>query len=794
MGISSLDTALTGLKVAQQQLNVISSNISNVGTPGYTRKILPQSTTVIGGEAVGVRPDTLIRKVDLNLSRDLWTQISGTSALSTVSEYLNGIQQYHGAPDKELSVASSLSKLKDSFATLGDDPSDGFLIRATVNQSVTVADKINDFAELLTEMRNDAQTDMKLSVSRINDLLAQIADLNKQIKSNGYVGKSSANLEDARDEAIKSLSGEIAISSFMRGDGVLVVQTARGEQLVDEITTEVFFSPVPVGPQTYYDGTASGIFLGGDPSVNPNAIDITLTDLGGKLGALQDLRDDTLPTYQAQLDEMAHKLALRFESQGLRLFTGADGLVPSNADPILSPPAPTPPGTPVAYVGFASEIRVNSAILADNTLIRTGTAASDLPVLSGSNEVIRRVVEFAFGSVEYQQAVGAIDIRANGTGGVSMQEWFGLYSENTVTGRTDIGEFSDINALTAAGGEIFVPAVGPVTDQFTITFEESRTGLGPVTITLDLSDAQTNFPIGGPIANAADQIVAEINSQIALAAVPAGLAASASVTPYGEISIFSRGDITIDASFVGGMRDEGLEFLGLEEGTFETVDPYFDVQVGNASPVRIEIEPQDTEVQFIDKLEWDAGTQTGVPGLFVDVDALTGTMTLRPGRDDSNGGPVFGGDLKIVGGSFETSAPTNPQLALLAPPAGSGLGIVQAVFGSAAPVQDVSHPAFKLANLGPGLALSTDIVGSLTLTDFGRKMVNSQTEDITLAEARLADEKSFQDLLQRQLLDESGVNLDEEMANLILIQTAFGAAARAVTTINRMFDDLLDAF
>lgn len=794
MGIGSLDTALTGLKIAQQQLNVISGNVSNVGTPGYTRKILPQSTIVIGGEAVGVRADTLIRKVDINLARDLWTQISGTSALSTESEYLNNIQKYHGAPDKELSVAATLSKLKDSFSSLSDDPSNGFRLKATVSQAETVANKINDFAGMLTQMRNDAQSEMKVSVDRINDLLEQVADLNRQIKANGYLGKSSANLEDLRDEAIKSLSQEIGLSSFTRGDGVLVIQTARGEQLADEQATEVFFDPVPVGPTTYYDGTVSGIFLGGDPALNPNAVDLTLSDMGGNLGALQNLRDDTLPKYQAQLDEMAHKLALRFESQGLRLFTGADGLVPSNADPVTYPPALTPPGTPVAYVGFSSEIRVNAAILADNSLIRTGTAATDLPVLSGSNEVIRRVMQFAFGSVEYQQATGTVDIRSNATGGVSMQEWLGLFSENAVTGRTDIAEFSDLNALIAAGGDIFIPPVGPVTDQFTVTFEESRTGLGPFTITVDLSDAQANFPIAGPITNAAQQIAAEINNQITLAGIPAGLAASATVTPYGELSILSRGDITIDASFVGGMRDEGLVFIGLEEGTFETKDPYFDIQVGNAAPVRVTIEPQDTETQLIDKLEWDSGTGTGVPGLHVDVDPLTGVLRLRPGNDDSNGGPVFGGDIRITGSAFETSGPANPQLVALSPPAGSGLGIVEAVFGLSDPIEDVNHPAFKQANLGAGVSLSTDVTGSLTLVDFGQKMVNSQTEDVSLAEARLKDEQSFQDLLQRQLLDESGVNLDEEMANLVLVQTAFSAAARAITTINEMFDDLLNAF
>ncbi|MCK5556638.1 MAG: hypothetical protein KAI76_10400, partial [Alphaproteobacteria bacterium] len=40
----ALDAALSGLRIAQQALDVTSTNISNASTPGYTRKILPQES------------------------------------------------------------------------------------------------------------------------------------------------------------------------------------------------------------------------------------------------------------------------------------------------------------------------------------------------------------------------------------------------------------------------------------------------------------------------------------------------------------------------------------------------------------------------------------------------------------------------------------------------------------------------------------------------------------------------------------------------------------------------------
>ena len=69
-----------------------------------------------------------------------------------------------------------------------------------------------------------------------------------------------------------------------------------------------------------------------DPTTDP-AVDITALMPGGKLGGLLELRDEIFPKQTAQLDELAHKLAYRFDQQGLRLFTDASGNVPADTAP-----------------------------------------------------------------------------------------------------------------------------------------------------------------------------------------------------------------------------------------------------------------------------------------------------------------------------------------------------------------------------------------------------------------------------------------------------------------------------
>lgn len=60
--------------------------------------------------------------------------------------------------------------------------------------------------------------------------------------------------------------------------------------------------------------------------------------------------------------------------------------------------------------------------------------------------------------------------------------------------------------------------------------------------------------------------------------------------------------------------------------------------------------------------------------------------------------------------------------------------------------------------------------------------------------ARSSDENTLRLLLEQQLLNESGVNIDEELGHLIVVQTAYSASARVINVVNEIFDELLSLF
>ena len=799
MGLSSLDAALSGLRIAQQQINIISNNIANVGTPGFTRKLLPQSSHAIEGVTVGVAAETIIRNVDLNLARDLWTQISSIGLLEVKESYLNRISQFHGPPDKELSVAAELARLQDSFSALADTPEDTFLLASVVNQAVDTAYKINDLADLITTLRNDAQDEIQTVVNRINDLLLQVTELNDQVKSNLNSSRTTALIEDKRDEAIKELTCLIDISFFIRGDGALVVQTSEGIELAGDTAQQLTFSPLPLSPQTYYPVSANGIFVG-DPSEH-GAVDITTKEPGGMLGGLIELRDDIFPKQTAQLDELAHKISLRFEQQGLRLFTDVSGNVPSDNAP---DPTTLPDPTPVEYVGFSTTIRVNEAIIDDNSLLRRGTTGAT--VQPGSSEVIDRILEFTFGSIEFQQAIGDIDMRTSlqAVPNNTLQNWLGIYSENKVSGSVDLTAYASVaDIITSGGNSAFGTVVPPAeTDRFTITFDDPDFGAGPHTVTVDLRAV----PAIGP--TAADDLVAFINADANFVLAMADFNAAVSISSDGELVIESRSDITIDTAGVEPMSDLGFAFLGLNPSTTESTDPYFNIQVGNNTSIRITIDPNDNDNDLLAQL-------SAVPGLALEDFTISadGFLRMRPGEDYSN--PEYGGTINIIGGPFQTlNAGINGVLGPGTVP--DTINIVSALFGSfstGVPVQDISPVSnvdyqsetdaslappiptvpFRTSLLGPGANISTEIIGSMRLVDFSQKMISQQTQELVLVQNQLSDEKTLKEILQRQLLDESGVNLDEELGHLIVVQTAFAASARVISAIDELFHELLNA-
>ncbi|EWY35789.1 hypothetical protein N825_34300 [Skermanella stibiiresistens SB22] len=394
MGLDvSLRTAMSGLKTVQQGLDVVSRNIANADTVGYTRKIQSQSNVVIQGQGVGVQTGSIERQVDSALQNEVRKQETRVANLEVNERYLGQVEMLHGDPDSESSLGSVLNQMKDGFTKLMDTPSSAALQNEVVASADTVARTLNRLADGINDVRTQVQVDIESAITELNTQLKRVDDLNKQIRSLSATGQSQPDLEDQRDEALGKISQQIEINVMRRGDGTVSVLDHYGQPYLEAEYQPLSMAQVSINPQAAYPGAIEPIRLG-DPTTGTDVT--TRLGQGGKLGGLIQLRDQTLPQFQAQLDEFSQTMAETFQTAGLTLFTNSAGTVPADVPTTLS-------------IGFSNQIQVAQAVVATPSALRDGSPVATATSSSDST-LLRSIVD---GVLDTNQAFQTANLGPN---------------------------------------------------------------------------------------------------------------------------------------------------------------------------------------------------------------------------------------------------------------------------------------------------------------------------------------------------------------------------------------------
>ena len=79
---------------------------------------------------------------------------------------------------------------------------------------------------------------------------------------------------------------------------------------------------------------------------------------------------------------------------------------------------------------------------------------------------------------------------------------------------------------------------------------------------------------------------------------------------------------------------------------------------------------------------------------------------------------------------------------------------------------------------------------TITMTDYAAAILSLNSSQATDNETRMEYKTTLTNSLQFKATNISGVNLDEEMSNLIIFEQAYSAAARVMSVVQDMFDAL----
>ncbi len=316
----ALQNALSGLSTSQTALQVISNNVVNVNTEGYSRKIVNPISRTLEGRGAGVELSDISRIVDERLLNDMRINLSSLGTARVLDSIYSRIQDQFGTPASNSSISGTLTNLSTAMQALAATPESSTLQSQTIRTAIAVAKQLNSMSTEVQALRLVADREITSKIQFINGQLDIIADLNVKIERELAVGQPTSEMEDIRDQALNELSNLIEFSQFKRATGAIVVVLSNGAILADKSTHPLSHTPAgAMGPQISYPGSGIG-------SISHNGKDITTAITGGELKGLIEARDQILPDLQAEIDRLTQ--VLRDELNAVH--NAGTGLPPAN--------------------------------------------------------------------------------------------------------------------------------------------------------------------------------------------------------------------------------------------------------------------------------------------------------------------------------------------------------------------------------------------------------------------------------------------------------------------------------
>lgn len=212
-------TAQLGLSASQQALNVTGQNIANINTAGYTRQTLDQVSLNLSGYAntSSAKVGCGVLVTGVSQSRDPYLDIRFRNIIAKVGEAdvkvasLKELEDIFdeiaktGLQDAFTDLTSYLNKLS---ANAGDDEYDS-MVRSSSDSLVKL---INQYAKQIKEVRDTQEDALKnVDVPQVNQLMENIANLNKTIRNSQINGNDALELIDQRNTLIDELASYVKI-------------------------------------------------------------------------------------------------------------------------------------------------------------------------------------------------------------------------------------------------------------------------------------------------------------------------------------------------------------------------------------------------------------------------------------------------------------------------------------------------------------------------------------------------------------------------------------------------------
>jgi flagellar hook-associated protein 1 FlgK len=311
MGTGLLSSAISGMQGAQIALQTAQHNITNQNTPGFNRQRIVQSSNVAmltgaGFIGQGSHVSTVERMYDGFLSNQVNRAQTTSSELEMYYAQISQIDNMLADPNSGLSPA-----LQDFFRgvqQVAANPAQLPSRQAMLSSAESLVARFKGLEDRLRQMYDDVNGQLSTEVSTVNSYATQIAELNQSIViAQSSINQPANDLLDQRDQLVSELNKLIKVTTITNTDGSFNVFIGTGQQLV--VGTQVLSMaarPSSADPTKF----AVGLVSAGSFQELPESL-IT----GGSIGGLLKFRSESLDRAKNDLGRNAASLALTFNAQ-----------------------------------------------------------------------------------------------------------------------------------------------------------------------------------------------------------------------------------------------------------------------------------------------------------------------------------------------------------------------------------------------------------------------------------------------------------------------------------------------
>lgn len=360
---SVMDTSLSALFAAQAGMATTGHNIANANTDGYSRQsvhftarrpdILPYGAIGRGVEVQGVR-----RIQDEFLMNNLRVQTARLESYSAVDSALYEVEAILGSVDND-HLGNALNNFFNSWNALAQPPINTTLKQDVISSANSLVQDFHSINDSLDDLEANIEVNIQGEIATLNRLLDGVADMNEQIMSAETNGETANDLRDQRDLLITEISEIAEVSVYQREDGTKDIILA-GRTMVARNNVTHFESD--------YAQTSTGYKMTIVTQGHRQEVQLS----SGKLEGLMTSRDIHIADVRDRLDDLARNLVEQVND--------------------LHTQGRTSTSSGVAFFSGDSmhTIEVNPALVADPSMVATGTTAAE-----GDNTIALAIADLA---------------------------------------------------------------------------------------------------------------------------------------------------------------------------------------------------------------------------------------------------------------------------------------------------------------------------------------------------------------------------------------------------------------